>query len=382
VRSKADAVVIGGGIIGMATAFYLARHKYGQVVLLEKEQFTGSWSTSKAAGGIRAQFSDKTNLQMSMLSEKLFCNFKEDTGQDAMFDQVGYMFLLSRDEDIAAFEKSVELQKSLGLPVQLLTPDEIPQYAPHVRVDDIKMATFCKEDGLADPHEFLSGYEKAARRLGVEIALETEVTGFVINGGHIKEVKTNQGSIACDVVVNAAGAFAGKIGEMAGVTVRVVPIRRQCVTTGPLDFVKPFFPMIVDVASGLYSHKESKGLLLGWADPAQPESFDVSIDPDYTDAILERALARMPQLETAEVANQWAGLYETTPDHRAIIGWDPEIENLFHNTGFSGHGLMHAPAAGLMTSQIICGQKPEVDITALAADRFAKGELHHEKNVI
>lgn len=381
-RSKADAVVIGGGIIGMATAFYLARQKYGQVVLLEKEQFTGSWSTSKAAGGIRAQFSDKTNIQMSMLSEKLFCNFKEDTGQEALFDQVGYMFLLSRDEDIDAFNKSVVLQKSLGLPVQVLKPDEIPQYAPHVRVDDIKMATFCKEDGLADPHEFLSGYEKASRRLGVEIALETEVTGFAINGGRIKEVHTNQGNIACEVVVNAAGAFAGKIGEMAGVTVRVVPIRRQCVTTGPLDFVKPFFPMIVDVASGLYSHKESKGLLLGWADPAQPESFDISIDPDYTDAILERALDRMPQLETAEVANQWAGLYETTTDHRAIIGWDPEVGNLFHNTGFSGHGLMHAPAAGLLTSQMVSGQKPEVDITALAPDRFAKGELHHETNVI
>jgi len=382
VRSKADAVVIGGGIIGMATAFYLARQKYGQIVLLEKEQFTGSWSTSKAAGGIRAQFSEKTNVQMSMLSEKLFCSFKEDTGQDAFFDQVGYMFLLSRDEDIAAFRKSVELQKSLGLPVRILKPDEISQYAPHVRTDDIKMATFCKDDGLADPSEFLSGYEKAARRLGVEIALETEVTGFKINGGRIKEVLTNRGDISCNVVVNAAGAFSGKIGELAGVKVQVAPVRRQCVTTGPLDFVRPFFPMIVDVASGLYSHKESKGLLLGWADPAQPQSFDISIDPDYTDAILERALDRMPQLETAEVANQWAGLYETTPDHRAIIGWEPAVENLFHNTGFSGHGLMHAPAAGLMTSQIICGHQPDIDISALAPDRFAKGELHHETNVI
>jgi len=382
VHTRADAVVIGGGIIGMATAFYLARQKHGQIVLLEKEQFTGSCSTSKAAGGIRAQFSDKTNIQMSMLSEKVFCRFKEETGQDALFDQVGYMFLLTRDEDVATFKKSVELQRSLGLPVDILKPSDIPQYSPHVRLDDVIMATFCKDDGLGDPHEFLSGYEKACRQMGVEIALETEVTGLKTDRGRITHVVTNKGTLACGVVVNATGAFADKIGKMVGSEVKVAPIRRQCVTTGPLDFVKPFFPMIVDVASGLYSHKESKGLLLGWADPNVQPSFDISIDPDYTDAILERALDRMPQLETAEVANKWAGLYETTPDHRAIIGREPEIENLYHNVGFSGHGFMHAPAAGIVVSQMIAGKEPEIDISALAPDRFARGVLQHETNVI
>jgi len=380
--TKADAVIIGGGIIGMAVAFHLAREKYGKIILLEKEQFLGSWSTSKAAGGIRAQFSSKVNIEMSMLSEKLFCRFKEDTGSDALFDQVGYMFLLTRDEDVVEFTRSVELQRSLGLSVDLLKPDEIAQYAPHVRTDDVKMATFCKDDGLADPHEFLSGYEHAARKLGVEIKLETEVIGFTRDGGRITEVVTNNGTISCGVVVNAAGPFARKIGDMIGSEVRVEPIRRQCVTTGQLDFVKPFFPMVVDVASGLYCHKESKGLLLGWADPAVEPSMDISIDPDYTDAILERALDRMPQLETAEVANQWAGLYETTPDHRAIIGWEPTLEGLFHTVGFSGHGLMHAPAAGQLTTEILTGKKPTVDISDLSPERFTKGKLVGETNVI
>jgi len=382
VRSKADAVIIGGGIIGMATAFYMARAKYGRIVLLEKESLTGTHSTSKAAGGIRAQFANKANIQMSMLSEKLFCRFKEDTGQEAFFDQVGYMFLLTRDDDVEMFTKSADLQRSLGLKVEILKPADIPQYAPHVRLDDVKMATFCHDDGLADPNEFLAGYEKSSRNLGVEIELGTEVTGMTVSAGRVTEVITNRGNISCGLVINAAGAFSSLIGRMVGVDLKVAPIRRQCVTTGQLDFVKPFFPMVVDVASGLYTHKESKGLLLGWADPNVKPSFDISVDPDYTDAILEKALDRIPQLETAEVANQWAGLYETTPDHRAIIGYEPAVEGLFHITGFSGHGLMHAPAAGMVSTQIIMGQEPEIDISDLSPERFAKGELQHETNVI
>ncbi|MBD3332464.1 FAD-dependent oxidoreductase [candidate division GN15 bacterium] len=381
-KKNADVVIIGGGIIGMAVAFYLAREKYGDIVLLEKEKFLGSWSTSKAAGGIRAQFSIKVNIEMSMLSERMFRQFENDTGYNAVFDQVGYMFLLSRDEDVEAFTRHVELQRSCGLDVKVLKPDEISQYAPHVRTDDLQMATLCLEDGLGDPHEFLSGYEHAARKMGVEIALETEVTGFDFEGGKITTVKTSQGDIEAPIVINAAGAFSGKIGEMAGTDVPVKPYRRQCVTTGPLDFVKPTFPMVVDVATGLYNHKESKGLLLGWADGSQESSFDVSIDPDYTDGILERALDRMPLLETAEVANVWAGLYETTPDHRGIIGYDPKVENLFHVTGFSGHGMMHAPAAGIVTMETLTGKPRSVDIADLAPTRFQDGDTAIETNVI
>lgn len=366
----------------MAVAYYLAHRKYGSIVLVEKESVPGAGSTSKAAGGIRAQFASKVNIEMSMLSEKLFRRFREDTGSEALFDQVGYMFLLSSDEDVVSFRESVTLQQSLGLNVELLQPEDIPRLAPHVRIDDIKLATYCNDDGLGDPHEFLSGYAQAARKMGVEIALETDVIGLTTNSGRLTEVVTSKGSIASGVVVNASGPFAAQIGNMVGAEVRVDPVRRQCVTTGELDFVKPDFPMVVDVASGLYCHKESKGLLLGWADKSVKPSMDTSIDPDYTDAILERALNRMPQLETAEIANQWAGLYETTPDHRAIIGYEPSVEGLFHVVGFSGHGFMHAPAAGMVTSEVLTGKQTTIDISDLSPDRFAKGVLLEETNVI
>ncbi|MEW6411486.1 MAG: FAD-binding oxidoreductase [Candidatus Zixiibacteriota bacterium] len=381
-RNTSDAVIIGGGIIGLAVAFYLAKAKYGQITVVEKEPFLGAGATSKAAGGIRAQFATKDNVQMSMLSEKLFANFKEETGSEALFDQVGYMFLLRDDEEVTAFKQAYEMQRGLGLDVKLLTPDEIPQFAPHVSLEDVQLATFCKDDGLGDPHEFLSGYDHAVRKMGVEISFETEVTGIGVNSGKITDVKTAKGTISTPLVVNCAGPYAKVIGEMVGADVRVEPIRRQIVTTGELDFVKPFFPMVVDVRSGLYCHKESKGMLLGWADKSVEPSFDVSVDPDYTDAILERALELMPQLEEAEVANQWAGLYETTPDHRAIIGWEPSVKGMFHVTGFSGHGFMHAPAAGVVTAEVLSGKKPSVDVSSYSPDRFAKAGLVEETNVI
>lgn len=381
-RNTADVVIVGGGILGLAVAFYLAKAKYGDIVLVEKEPFLGSGATSKAAGGIRAQFMTKDNIQMSMLSEKLFTTFKEDTGSDALYDQVGYLFMVKDDKDAVEFKKAFELQRSLGLNVQMLKPEEIPQYAPHVSLDGVQFGTFCKDDGLGDPHEFLSGYDHAARRMGVSIELEAGVTGIDVQDGKITAVKTAKGNISTPLVVNCAGPFARVIGQFVGADVKVEPVRRQIVTTGELDFVKPFFPMVVDVRSGLYCHKESKGMLLGWADKSVQPSFDVSIDPDYTDAILERALELMPQLETAEMANQWAGLYETTPDHRAIIGWERAVEGMFHVTGFSGHGFMHAPGAGLVTSEVLTGKTPSVDISTYAPDRFKDANLIEETNVI
>ncbi|MFQ5500375.1 MAG: NAD(P)/FAD-dependent oxidoreductase, partial [Candidatus Zixiibacteriota bacterium] len=165
---QADVVIIGGGIIGTAVAFYLSQTDIGRIVLLEREPFLGAGATSKAAGGIRAQFANRVNIEMSMLSEKLFCQFEEDTGSPALFDRVGYVFVLKDETDVANFKQSYKLQRSLGLNVQWLERDEIAQHVPEVDLSDVLAATYCGDDGLGDPHEFLSGYDKAIRGTGVE----------------------------------------------------------------------------------------------------------------------------------------------------------------------------------------------------------------------
>ncbi len=379
---SADAVIIGGGIIGLSAAYNLARKKYGKVVVLEKEMFLGSGATGKCAGGIRAQFTTRINIQMSMKSEELLVRFKEDTDYDAFFDQCGYMFLLSSEEQVTGFAKAVEMQRSLGLPVEYIAPDRINDIAPKVRTDDIIKATFCKNDGLADPNDLVQGYATAARKLGAEIIVENEAAGLIIDNGTVKGVKTRNGDISAPLVINAAGPYAKIIAGWAGVKLPVEPVRRQITTTGPLDFVQMGFPMVVDVASGLYFHRESPGLLLGWADKDVEPGFDESIDPDYTDNIIMRALDRVPALETAEIAKSWAGLYETTPDHHAIIGYSKQVKGLYQITGFSGHGLMHAPAAGLLAAEEIAGEKTCIDISPLAPGRFEKGAVIEETNVI
>jgi len=378
----ADAIIIGGGCIGLSTAYQLAKQKFGKIIVLEKEMFLGTGATAKCAGGIRAQFTTKINVQMSMISEEMLVRFEEDTGYPLVFDQNGYMFLLFNDTQVKTFGKSIEMQKSLGLPVDFISPEEISEIAPAVKNDDVLKATFCKNDGIADPGDMISGYSGIARKLGVEIITEAEVTGIKMSGSKVSGVITANGEIASPLVVNCAGPYAKTIAKMAKVDIPIEPVRRQIVTTGKLDYIEHSFPMVVDTNSGLYFHRESPGLLLGWADPDVKPAIDESVDPDYTDNILMKALDRIPRLETAEIAKSWAGLYEITPDHHAIIGWEKKAEGMFYVGGFSGHGMMHAPAAGLVSAEIICGKEPTIDISALAPDRFEKGELTNETNVI
>jgi sarcosine oxidase subunit beta len=381
-RTNYDAIIVGGGIVGLATAFNLAKANFGHILLLEKELFVGSGATAKCAGGIRAQFSSRVNIEVSMKSIEVFENFEAITGEPALYDQVGYMFLLTDQATVDPYTQAFELQKSVGLDVRMIGPDDVLKLAPPVRIDDVIKATFCPRDGLGDPHEFMQGYFRASKRLGVEIMNETPVTDIIVTDGKVTGVKTPIGEIATPLVIDAAGPYAKLVGEMAGVKVPVEPYRRQIVTTGQLDFIPETMPMVVDVSSGLYCHKESRGLLMGWADDTVEPGFDESQDPDYNDNILMKALDRIPRLETAEVANSWAGLYETTPDHHAIIGFAEEVEGFFIIGGFSGHGFMHAPGAAIIAAEVITGRQPSVDIGHLAPNRFVSGNIVEEVNVI
>lgn len=379
---KFDVVIIGGGILGCSIAFYLAKKKFGKIAVVEKDMYLGNGATAKCAGGIRAQFGTEINVRMSMLSEDKFETFKEETGAEVQFDQVGYLFLLTNEDHVAKFRTQFAMWQRLGHPVEWLSREEIKKLAPPLFVDDVLAGTFSHRDGIGDPHQFTQGYVAACRRLGVKFFLEHEAIGITHTGDVLTGVKTAKGDFATDTIVNCAGPHSAIVSSWLGIDLPVKPYKRQIVTTAPLDFISDTFPMVVDIGSGLYTHKESAGLLLGWADKDTPEGFDESAHPDYTEAILMKGLDRIPQLETAQIKTAWGGLYDTTPDHHAVLGSSGVIPKFYQANGSSGHGLMHAPAVGIVMSELICGEPTTIDISSLSPHRFADKALIEENTVI
>jgi sarcosine oxidase subunit beta len=374
--------VIGAGCIGASIAYHLARRGVKDVVVLEKEPFAGAGSTSKAAGGVRAQFSTPLNVQISMLSIADYEQFAEVMRCDPVFFPVGYLFLLADETRWTAFRRQAEMQRDLGLDVRTLTPAEAKALVPELRVDDVLGATFHARDGLANPHEITQAFVSEARRLGARFEFARAVTGIERDGDRVVGVKTDAGPVAAGCVVNAAGPFAAEVARWAGVELPVQPIRRHCFTTEPLPFVHDRLPMIVDMQSGVYMHRESGGMLLGLANPEEPPGFDTSVNWDLLERVVEPAMHRVPALESAQVSNAWAGLYETTPDHNAVLGPPAGLAGLMLANGFSGHGLMHAPAVGRLISEWIVDGKPSLDLRPLRLERFAEHEATLEANVI
>jgi len=201
-------------------------------------------------------------------------------------------------------------------------------------------------------------------------------------GGRVVAVRAGDERIACETVVNAAGAWGAQVGAMVGVTLPIAALRRHIFVTGPVPGLDHEFPLTTEFSSGLYFHRESGGVLLGMADPADPPRFDDSVNWDFLPTVVERALSRLPVLERATVKTGWAGFYEDTPDRHPILGTIDEVPGFVCAAGFSGHGLMHAPSAGEIIAQLICGEPPSMDVSALRFDRFARGALVTEHNVI
>lgn len=380
---RAQAVVIGGGIIGASIAYHLAREGMQEVVLLDKELFFGKESTAKCAGGIRAQFSTPVNIHLSMASIPRFERFAEEMGAEVDFRQVGYLFLSTSPEQWERSRAAAAFQREHGVPVELLPPDRIRDLCPELEVSDVLGGNFCAIDALADPHGYHQGYLKAARRLGVTIHPERPVTGFEVAGDRILAVKTPAGDISCDQVILAAGAWTGELGRMLGVDVPIVPVRRQIVTTAPMDWVDARWPMMVDNGTGIYMHPESKGMLLGMANKTEPPGYNTNVDEAFIVEMVEAAMARIPALEEAAISASWAGLYEVTPDHHPILGALPQFRNALVAAGFSGHGFMHAPAAGEVVADLAHGKAPRIDVSSLAIERFDRaGAPGHEELMV
>ena len=373
-EKTADIVIIGGGVVGLSIAYYLAMKRAGRIFLFEKGQL-GEGSTSRCVGGIRVQFSTEINIRFSLESLKTFNQFREEFGINPGFKRIGYLFLATTGNEIGVFKENMKLQKKFDIPVEFLSPDEIRWCWPYLKMDDILGGTFCSWDGYAGPNEILSGFASGAKRAGVKIYEGMEIIGISFERGKIHSVKTKDKEIFTPVVVNAAGPYAASIGEMVGIKIPVKPLRRQIFITAPFYLTDQTIPLTIDFHRGWYFRQEMDGLLLSGPLDSEP-SFNLNTDYEAMVETSESAIYRVPVLEKARIARGWAGLYEISPDHHAILGKVPEVEGFFLANGFSGHGFQHSPAVGKVIAELITeGKAKTIDINSLSIKRFEKGEL-------
>ena len=373
-EKTADVVIIGGGIIGLSIAYSLALKQAGKIVLFEKGQL-GEGSTSRCVGGIRTQFSTEMNIRFSLESLRTFEQFKEEFGVDPEFRRIGYLFLATTERDMEVFKENIKLQKKFNIPVEFLNSDEIGSRWPYLRTEDVLGGTFCARDGYAGPNEILSGFASGAKRAGVKIREGTEVIGISTAKGKIQSVKTKNEEISTPVVVNAGGPYAASIGGMMSVKIPVKPLRRQIFITAPFHLTDHPIPLTIDFHRGWYFRQEGDGLLLSGPLDVEP-SFNVNTDYEAMTEASENATYRVPVLEKARIARGWAGLYEISPDHHAILGRVPGVEGFVLANGFSGHGFQHSPAVGKVISELIVdGEAATIDVFSLSIERFEKGEL-------
>jgi sarcosine oxidase, subunit beta len=378
---SAEVVIVGGGVMGCALAYQLAKRKV-DVLLLERDTL-GSQSTGKCAGGVRQQFSMEANVRLQIRSVKLLEQFDQETGHPADFRQIGYMFVLTQPQHVEEFKANMEMWRRVGLAdARWIDPEEAARLVPVLNVDDVLGCTFCPSDGIASPADVTSGYAAAARHLGARLKEGVEVTGIDVDSGSVKGVRTPAGDVATRLVFNCAGAWSASIGRLAGLEIPVVPYRRHIVVTAPISGVTRTTPMTVDFRTSFYFHPEGDGLLMGMSDRSDPPGFNTEVDWGFLEKMFEEAARRAPALANAGVKTAWAGLYETTPDHQAILGPIEEVEGFWCAAGFSGHGFMQAPAAGLLLSQLLIDRRAEIDLAPFSAARFGKGALVKERNVI
>ncbi|MEO7971320.1 MAG: FAD-binding oxidoreductase, partial [bacterium] len=382
----ADVVIIGSGIVGSSVAYHLAEQGCTNVLVIEREAHQGKGSTGKSMGGVRAQFATDVNIQMSRYSIDFFSRFDEVVGHPADYRAHGYLFCATNERQLDYLKTNRARQLALGVKnVELVSREDILKFVPQLRADDIIGGTFCPTDGFVDPHSVMMGFILKARERGVRLWLDTQVTGIEtlecggstpLSHRKIQGVVTSRGTVSTPIVVNAAGPWAAQVARLAGAELPVEPLRRSLVPTEPFSQLPQRFPMVIDMSTGFHFRREGKGILLAWNDPEETVGFKTEFDPRFVEKILTRAADRVPCLVDAEVnpRRAWAGLYEMTPDHHAIIGPAANVAGLYFVNGFSGHGVMHSPASGRIAADLILrGNSDLIDTRTLGVERFAEG---------
>lgn len=376
--------IIGAGIIGCSIAYYLCDHGVTNVVLIEKKELPGSGSTSKANGGIRAQFSTEPNIQMSLLSMELLDNMAEEMRSQSGYVKTGYLFLTAEKHNFRDLQRNIDLQKNLGVSVELLTKEEIQSRYPYIHSRDLLGGSFGSRDGFIDSGGLTNAYYSQALKRGAKMLSNTRATGLMGSKKRITGVKTDRGTIKAELSINAAGPFAAQVSRWADVDLPLQPYRRNIAVTGPVPGWPIEIPMTIDMDTGLVIRREGEGISFAAVNPDDPPGFMTQFDPRFVEFIAPKIEKRFPKLEDVGInfSKCWAGLYPETPDHSAILG-ESGVSGFLLATGLGGHGIMHAPAVGLVMSELVTkGRVESIDISAFDLNRFKVGNFRIEKNVL
>jgi sarcosine oxidase subunit beta len=384
VPETVDVAVVGGGVIGLSVARELRLAGVDRVVVLEREASVGQGSSSRANGGVRAQFTTRANVEFSAFSIAELERLDAATGLLG-FHQTGYLLLCGTEAGEQGLRAAFELQRSLGVDTAWLTPAEALERVPFVRPQGLRAATFHARDGFLDPHGVVAALRAEAERLAVEVRTGTEVTAIEPAPGGL-DLRAGDRALRAGFVVNAAGPAAGRVAALAGSDLPVAPVRRNLAYVREPDGPGELIPMCVDLDTGVLIRREaSGGFVVAWSDPSDPSSWETTVDPRFLEQLAQRVGNRFPLLEELPLDPRqcWAGLYPETPDHHAVVGPAPEAPALLHCAGFGGHGVMHAPAAGRAVAELVTlGGCRTFDLHPLRPARFAEGDLVVETAVL
>ncbi|HEY0139973.1 MAG TPA: FAD-binding oxidoreductase [Thermoanaerobaculia bacterium] len=346
---RAEIVIAGAGVVGASIAHHLVQ-RGRDVLVIDRAPSFGGGSTAKATGGFRAQFDNETEIRMSLLAREKLRAFAEETGVDPGYRPYGYLFLACSPDDLSLLQAANAVQHACGLQeAQILSAGDARTLNPAIGDDSIIAASFCPTDGFLRPLEILRGYATAAQRNGVCFLFDTELLAW--HGTHIE---TSRGPVYADTFVNALGAWCGA---------PVTPLRRNVAATVATDVLPESMPMTIWAGDWYHLRVRDGRVLLLWPD-------DPPDDSVWLEEVLRKTHARIPCLRDLPIAEQWSGLYEMSPDGRAIVGRSARFENLWLANGSSGHGVMHAPAIGELLAQMICGEPTSIDISPLSPSRF------------
>lgn len=375
---SADIVIIGAGIIGASIAWHLASRGRGKIIVVDRGAVPGTGSTSRATGGFRAQFDSAVNIRLSLLSRDKLLRFRDEVGADPGYAPYGYLWIAHDDRTLAELRRAQELQHQLGLTeARMISSTEVREINPAVGPLDTPGGAFCPSDGFIRAMNMLEGYLAGAKRKGVEVTFGEDVLALKLDSRRrVTTVITSKRKIAAGVVVNAAGAWAAPIARMAGVDLPIAPSRRSVALTAPTNLLPERMPMTIFTSDGFHLRVRDGRVLLLLPESAREDPFDESIDAAWLERVMHVAKERVPSIARVAIDRSlcWSGLYEMSPDHHAITGPAPGVENFYLANGSSGHGVMHAPALGQVLSEMICDGRASIDVRALRPERFAEGD--------